>query len=188
MPKRLVLSVLALMLTASVAGAATSSSSPSGDRAAPPAAGTIELAQAPSDSGRRVGGGGGGGAPRVVAPRGPGVGGPGRGVVVGPGRVGSPVVGGRPAFVGRPVGPPVVGVRPLVGGPAVVRGAFIRPYRPFYRRPWFGTVIGGVALGTFLTVAAVGVAPAYAPAPELCWFWADPSLTQGYWDYCAPPY
>jgi len=102
---------------------------------------------------------------------------------------------GRPGgVVGRPVG--VVG-RPVGGGgrPGRVgragfygRPAFVRAYRPFYRRPWFGTVVGGVALGTILTVAAVGTAPAYAPAPDLCWFWADPSLTSGYWDYCAPPY
>ena len=73
--------------------------------------------------------------------------------------------------------------RPVVG-----HAAFVRPYRPFYRRPWFGTVIGGVVLGTILTAAAVGVAPAYAPAPNLCWYWSDPGLTQGFWDYCAPPY
>jgi hypothetical protein len=80
--------------------------------------------------------------------------------------------------------------RAVVVGPrhAVVAPAFIRPYRPFYRRPWFGTVVGGVALGTIVTVAAVGAAPAVAPAPELCWYWADAGMTQGFWDYCAPPY
>ena len=76
----------------------------------------------------------------------------------------------------------------VVGRPVVGHAAFVRPYRPFYRRPWFGTVIGGVVLGTILTAAAVGVAPAYAPAPNLCWYWSDPGLTQGFWDYCAPPY
>jgi len=69
-----------------------------------------------------------------------------------------------------------------------VRGpVFVRGYRPFYRRPWFGTVVGGVALGTIVTAAAIGAAPAYAPAPGLCWYWADPSLTTGYWDYCTAP-
>jgi hypothetical protein len=44
-------------------------------------------------------------------------------------------------------------------------------------------VIAGVALGTILTAAAIG-APPPPPAPNLCWYWADPSLTRGYWDYC----
>jgi hypothetical protein len=97
------------------------------------------------------------------------------GVVVRPG--GAMV---RPGYVGRPVG--------VVGRPGYGRGpAFVRGYRPFYRRPWFGTVVGGIALGTIVTAAAVGAAPAYAPAPGLCWYWADPSLTTGYWDYCTAP-
>ena len=25
---------------------------------------------------------------------------------------------------------------------------------------------------------------AVAPAPNLCWYWADPTMTRGYWDYC----
>jgi hypothetical protein len=52
--------------------------------------------------------------------------------------------------------------------------------RPWVRRPYFGTIVGGVALGALI---AVSVAPA-APAANLCWYWADPSQTQGYWDYC----
>ena len=100
-------------------------------------------------------------APRVVAPR---------AVVVAPRRA---LVGPRAVVVGRPV---------------VGRAAFIRPYRPFYRRPWFGTVVGGVALGTILTVAAVGAAPVAVPAPGLCWYWADPAMTRGFWDYCSAPY
>jgi hypothetical protein len=73
-------------------------------------------------------------------------------------------------------------------GPVVVRPGIVRPVpRPYYRRwvrrPYFGTVIAGVALGTILTAAAIG-APPPPPAPNLCWYWADPSLTRGYWDYC----
>ena len=73
-------------------------------------------------------------------------------------------------------------------GPIVVRPGVVRPMpRPFYRRwvrrPYFGTVIAGVALGTILTAAVVG-APPPPPAPNLCWYWADPALTRGYWDYC----
>lgn len=101
--------------------------------------------------------------------------------------VGRPVgVVGRPVgVVGRPVG--VVGPRRVgVGRAAVVgRPVFVRGYRPWVRRPYFGTIVGGIALGTLVTVAVVGAAPAYAPAPGLCWYWADPSLTTGFWDYCS---
>jgi hypothetical protein len=57
----------------------------------------------------------------------------------------------------------------------------VRPYRKWYKRPYYGTVIGGVALGTVLGAAAYAATP---PAPNLCWYWADPTQTQGYWDYC----
>ena len=33
------------------------------------------------------------------------------------------------------------------------------------------------------TVAAVGLIPR-RPAPDLCWYWADPYRNRGYWDYC----
>jgi hypothetical protein len=62
-----------------------------------------------------------------------------------------------------------------------------RPYwygRPWVRRPYYGTIIAGVALGTLITVAAVGYVPA-RPAPNLCWYWADPYGNRGYWDYCS---
>jgi len=61
-----------------------------------------------------------------------------------------------------------------------------RPYwfaRPWVRRPYYGTVIAGVALGTLITVAAIGAVPP-RPAPNLCWYWADPYGNRGYWDYC----
>jgi hypothetical protein len=57
----------------------------------------------------------------------------------------------------------------------------VRPYRHWNKRPYYGTVIGGVALGTILGAAAYS---AVAPAPNLCWYWADPAMTRGYWDYC----
>ena len=62
----------------------------------------------------------------------------------------------------------------VIRGGVVGRPAFVRSYRPWVRRPHFGTILGGIALGSILTVAAVGVAPAYAPAPDTCWYWADP--------------
>jgi hypothetical protein len=61
-----------------------------------------------------------------------------------------------------------------------------RPYwygRPWVRRPYYGTIVAGVALGTLITVAAVGLVPP-RPAPNLCWYWADPYGERGYWDYC----
>jgi hypothetical protein len=114
-----------------------------------------------------------GGAVRNPAVRGgPAVRGP---AVRGGGAVvrGGPVVRGAPVYRGGVVGRPGV----------VYRGAYVRGYRPWYRRPYFGTIVGGIALGTILTAAVVGVPPA-APAPGLCWYWADPSQTSGYWDYC----
>jgi hypothetical protein len=57
----------------------------------------------------------------------------------------------------------------------------VRPYRKWYQRPYYGRVIGGIALGTVLGAAAYSAVP---PAPNLCWYWADPAQTQGYWDYC----
>jgi hypothetical protein len=64
--------------------------------------------------------------------------------------------------------------------------AVVRPVRSWTHRPYYGTVIGGVVLGTVIAATAAGVAPA-APGPNMCWFWADASQTQGYWDYCTPP-
>jgi hypothetical protein len=85
----------------------------------------------------------------------------------------------------RVVGPrAVVAPRAVVGVPRAYVGRPFRAYRfarPWSRRAYYGTVIGGVALGTILAVAA---APTVAPAPGLCWYWADPYETRGYWDYC----
>jgi hypothetical protein len=58
--------------------------------------------------------------------------------------------------------------------------AAVRPWRP---RPHYGTFVAGVALGTIVTAAVVGTAPA-APASNVCWYWSDSNMTQGYWDYC----
>jgi hypothetical protein len=55
--------------------------------------------------------------------------------------------------------------------------------RAWSTRPYYGTVIAGVTLGT--VIAATAVPP--APSPELCWVWTTPAQTQGYWDYCTPP-
>jgi hypothetical protein len=83
----------------------------------------------------------------------------------------------RRAVVVRPRGAVVVRrgvVRP--------RTVIVRPVRPWARRAYYGTIIGGVALGTIIAATAI---PA-APAPELCWYWANSAHTRGYWDYCVP--
>jgi hypothetical protein len=171
--KSVMTAVLALGLSVAASSSGSAASAPSTAAALSTALAADNPVQlAATAEFRRVGPG-----PRVVAPRGRAVV-PGRAVVV-PGRA---VVGpGRAVVVpGRAV------VRPgYVGRPAYVgRPVFVRSYRPWYRRPYFGTIVGGVALGTILTAAAVGVAPAYPPADDLCWYWADPSMTTGYWDYC----
>jgi hypothetical protein len=60
-----------------------------------------------------------------------------------------------------------------------------RPVRGWVARPYYGTVIGGVALGTMIAVTA-GAVPV-APGPNMCWFWADSAQANGYWDYCVAP-
>ena len=59
-------------------------------------------------------------------------------------------------------------------------GVGVGTVRPWVRRPYFGTIVGGVALGTLIAATAVPV----VPAAGLCWYWADPSQTQGYSDPC----
>jgi hypothetical protein len=49
-------------------------------------------------------------------------------------------------------------------------------------KPYYGNVIAGVALGTFIATAA-GAAPP-PPAANLCWYWTSPARNRGYWDYC----
>lgn len=141
-------------------------------------------------------------APRTtnrVAPRTFGRVGP-RARVVGPR---ARVVGPRARVVvprGRVVGPRarVVIPRGRIGPRGVVvhrRGfrpaGFVRwhprhlIYRRWHRRPYYGTIIGGVALGTILAASAYYAYASAPPAPGLCWFWADADEQQGYWDYCV---
>jgi hypothetical protein len=66
----------------------------------------------------------------------------------------------------------------------VKKKVVVRPVRPWVRRAYFGTIIGGVVLGSI--IAATVVPP--VPAPSLCWYWTTPYRAHGYWDYCTPPY
>jgi hypothetical protein len=58
--------------------------------------------------------------------------------------------------------------------------AYVRGWNP---RPYYGQFVGGVVLGSLLAASGVGIVP-YAPQPNLCWYWADPYMYRGYWDYC----
>ena len=73
--------------------------------------------------------------------------------------------------------------RTYVNKTYVNKRVVVRPVRGWYRKPYYGNFVAGVALGTVLAVGAVGIAP-IAPAPDLCWYWSDPAMINGYWDYC----
>lgn len=61
--------------------------------------------------------------------------------------------------------------------------AVVRPVRPWAWRPYYGTAVAGVVLGTVIVASAAAVSPK-PPSANLCWYWADPAKTMGYWDYC----
>lgn len=52
--------------------------------------------------------------------------------------------------------------------------------RGWYRRPYYGRIVAGVALGAIIIASTVP----RAPSSELCWYWTNSSQTRGYWDYC----
>ena len=101
---------------------------------------------------------------RAVARRG--------GVAVGP-------RGGAAAYRSRTVvrGP---AVRPG-GAAAVRRAAWARPGNYYWPRG--GAIAAGAAIGMVTAATAAAWAGA-APAPGMCWYYTDPSRTQGFWDYC----
>jgi hypothetical protein len=110
---------------------------------------------------------------RAVARRG--------GVAVGP-------RGGAVAYRGRAVVRP--GVRPGWHGsgtrwvrpvPGPRPGPWARP--GWYRWPAGGAIAAGAALG-FVTATSAAAWAGAAPAPGMCWYYTDPSRTQGFWDYC----
>lgn len=55
-------------------------------------------------------------------------------------------------------------------------------YRKWQKKKYFGRVIAGVALGTIFVTAANAVPR--RPSNDLCWYWANPSRTRGFWVYC----
>ena len=71
--------------------------------------------------------------------------------------------------------------RTTVVGP---RGGAVRWARPgWYRWPAGGAIAAGAALG-FVTAASAAAWAGAAPAPGMCWYYTDPSRTQGFWDTC----
>lgn len=61
------------------------------------------------------------------------------------------------------------------------RGGWVRPGS--YGWPRGGAIAAGAAIGVVSAATAVAWAGA-APAPGMCWYYTDPSRTQGFWDYC----
>jgi hypothetical protein len=59
-----------------------------------------------------------------------------------------------------------------------------RPYRAWNRRPYYGSVVAGVTIGTVLVVSASRIP--VQPDPDVCWYWSNNAMTRGYWDYCVP--
>ncbi|WLB79123.1 MULTISPECIES: hypothetical protein [Bradyrhizobium] len=109
---------------------------------------------------------------RAVARRG--------GVAVGP-------RGGAVAYRSRTVARP--GVRPgWHGGGTRWVGPGPRP-GGWARPGWYGWPIGGaVAAGAAIGFVSAASAAAWAgppPAAGMCWYYTDPSRTQGFWDYCS---
>jgi hypothetical protein len=77
--------------------------------------------------------------------------------------------------------------RAAVRGPAVARGGAVRAgtwARPgWYGWPRGGAIAAGAAIG-FVTAATAAAWAGPAPAPGMCWYYTDPSRTQGFSDYC----
>lgn len=64
----------------------------------------------------------------------------------------------------------------------VVRGGgWARPGNYYWPRG--GAIAAGAAIG-FVSAATAAAWAGAAPAPGMCWYYTDPSRTQGFWDYC----
>lgn len=73
-------------------------------------------------------------------------------------------------------------VRPGVVRPGVVRpGGWVRPARYTWRPG--GAIAAGAAIG-FVAAATAAAWAGAPPAPGYCWYYTDPSRTQGFWDVC----
>jgi hypothetical protein len=87
------------------------------------------------------------------------------------------VVGPRGGVASRTVVRRGAAVRPGVARP----GGWVRPARYTWRPG--GAIAAGAAIGFVAAASAVAWAGA-PPAPGYCWYYTDPSRTQGFWDVC----
>jgi hypothetical protein len=141
----------------------------------------IILAQMGGMGGGMGGGGMGGGGLGGGGMRGGGMGGMGGGGMGGMGGGGGMGgMGGGGGMGGMGGGG---GMGGMGGNVTINRNVYVRGVRPWVSRPWFGTAVAGVTLGTIIAVSAVPP----APADNLCWFWTDSLENRGYWDWCVPP-
>jgi hypothetical protein len=72
-------------------------------------------------------------------------------------------------------------VRPGVRPGGVRAGGWARP--GWYRWAPGGAIAAGAAIGFVAAATAASWAGA-PPAPGYCWYYTDPSRTQGFWDAC----
>jgi hypothetical protein len=92
------------------------------------------------------------------------------------------VVGPRGNVASRTVVRRAAVVRPGVVRPGVVRPArWVRPAH--YRWRPGGAIAAGAAIG-FVAAATAAAWAGAPPAPGYCWYYTDPSQTQGFWDVC----
>jgi hypothetical protein len=72
--------------------------------------------------------------------------------------------------------------RGAVARPGVVaRGRWVRPARYTWRPG--GAIAAGAAIG-FVTAATAVAWAGVPPVAGYCWYYTDPSRTQGFWDVC----
>ncbi len=93
-------------------------------------------------------------------------------------RPGAPGYGYHPGY--RPGYP---GYRPGYRPPVVVAPGVGWGRPGWYRWGPGGAIAAGAAIGFVTAGAAIAFAGA-PPAPGLCWYYTDPSRTQGFWDTC----
>lgn len=74
--------------------------------------------------------------------------------------------------------------RHLPGRPVVVAPRAVWVGRPgWYRWGPGGAIAAGAAI-VFVTAASAVSLAGSPPQPGLCWYYTDPSRTQGFWDAC----
>jgi hypothetical protein len=91
------------------------------------------------------------------------------------------VVGPRGGYASRTVVRGGAVRRGYVAGGVARPGRWVRPAN-YYWRPG-GAIAAGAAIGFVTAATAVAWAGA-PPAPNSCWYYTDPSRTQGFWDVC----